>query len=147
MAAQDAAAAHDGQLAVGPVVLGECSPALVGQLLFFRDGGIIQFYENDGFSAERFLQIQTERSLGAGETECITLAEHADGLICCDDGKGRRVGREILGHDRVTGSIGLLTHLVNSGECKPSDAHTAYLRMIEGGGFLPDLEDDFFEAS
>lgn len=132
-------------VAVGPVVLGECDAALVGQLVGLEGNGVLAFFEDDGFAADRFLQIQEERLLGAGETECIVLAEHSAGAICCDDGKGRRIGGEILGGDRVTGSIGLLRHLVNQNECSPDDAYLAYCRMVEGGGFLPELARDFFE--
>lgn len=135
------------EIAVGPVVLGECNPLLVGRLIALKDEGILTFFEDDAFSAARFLEIQAEWLLGAGETECIALAEHSNGAICCDDGKGRRVGREILGASQVTGSIGLLSHLVNSGECSPGDVYIAYCRMVDGGGFLPDLAPDFFELA
>jgi len=131
---------------MGPIVLGECDAALVGQLHDLKEGDVITFYEDDGFTAERFLQIQAERMLGAGETECITLAEHCGGKICCDDGKGRRIGAEILGESQVTGSIGLLKHLVCSGVCSVEDAFGAYSRMVDCGGFLPELHPEFFET-
>jgi len=129
------------------VVLGECGPVLVGQLHELQQENIVSFYEEDGFPADRFLQIQSECILGPGETECITLAEHVSGAICCDDGKGRRVGSDILGAAHVTGSIGLLRNLVACGECSAGEAYAAYLLMIEGGGFLPRLEPEFFEPT
>lgn len=89
--------------------------------------------------AGRFADLLARHGLGSGETECIVLAEIGVKQIACDDGKARACITDVMGHDRLTGSIGLLLSLGRTGLLSPPQVRAAHSLMRENGGFLPDL--------
>jgi predicted nucleic acid-binding protein len=89
--------------------------------------------------AGRFADLLARYGLGSGETECIVLAEMGAKQIACDDGKARACIVDVVGPDRLTGSIGLLLSLGRAGLLSPSQVRIVHTMMRQKGGFLPDL--------
>jgi len=87
----------------------------------------------------RFADLLSRYGLGSGETECIVLAEIGAKQIACDDGKARACIADVIGHERLTGSIGLLLSLGRAGLLSPPQVRAVHSLMREKGGFLPDL--------
>jgi len=93
-----------------------------------------------------YLQLLDEWGLGEGETECIAYAAHAGISVCSDDGLARRRATELLGAERVSGTLRLLKETVEQSLLTKTDAFAAYQRMRDAGGFLPVISIDFFDA-
>jgi predicted nucleic acid-binding protein len=66
-------------------------------------------------------------------------------MACTDDKKARTVAKSIVGADRVIGSIGLLKQAVTCGLLSPDEAYMAYKKMVAAGGFLPEIQLDYFQ--
>jgi predicted nucleic acid-binding protein len=96
--------------------------------------------------AALYLRLLDEWGLGEGETECIAYAVHAGVHISSDDGLARRRATELLGAERVSGTLRLLKEAVEAALLTKDDAFAAYERMHAAGGFLPAISDDFFDA-
>jgi predicted nucleic acid-binding protein len=93
-----------------------------------------------------YLKLLDEWSLGEGESECIAYASHADVHFSSDDGLARRRAAELLGADRISGSLRLLKEAVEQSLLTKDDAFAAYERMRAAGGFLPAISREFFDA-
>lgn len=139
-----ALAGAQGLVRVGPSVIGECDPALVGSLIACRRNGLLDLLDDSSISSVRFMDIQSNFAIGDGETECIAMAEFHNAQICCDDKKARRVATQLLGPQRVMGSLRLLQMAVSSDLCEPQAAFDGYLQMKVCGGFLPVVELAYF---
>jgi predicted nucleic acid-binding protein len=82
--------------------------------------------------------------LGAGETECLLLAQRDGYTLMSDDRRARLVATEQLGADRVVGSIAWLSHLVREGVLAAPAALTHYTAMRMAGAYLPRMTDEEF---
>lgn len=135
-----------GEFRIGPIAGGECSADCAKTLAALHDDGLIHYLADSPLDGDDFLAFVDDHRLGDGEAECIMLAAlDEDSVVCCDDMRGRKKVVALLGEERLTGSIGLLTRLVANGHMDSDAAYTAYLTMREHGGFLPDLQPGYFE--
>lgn len=132
---------------VGPIVGGECSEDCALAIASLHTDGDLEYLEDNELEIEDFLLFVDENRLGDGESECILLA-NLDGqsAICCDDRRGRLKAVELLGEERVLGSIRLVKIAVDNGLMEPAEAFAAYEQMRKLGGFLPTIEIGYFES-
>lgn len=93
-----------------------------------------------------YLRLLRDWGLGEGETESIAFAAHNDAAFACDDRLARRRATELLGADRVSGTLGLLKEAVAESLITRTDAFAAYQQMRAAGGFLPQISIDFFDS-
>lgn len=93
-----------------------------------------------------YLRLLHDWGLGEGETECIAFAAHNKAAFASDDRLARRRATELLGADRVTGTLGLLKEAVHESLIAKAAAFTAYQQMRAAGGFLPEISSDFFDS-
>lgn len=97
-------------------------------------------------SAVTFIALLEKYRLGDGETECLAFALSSTDVICCDDGRARRVMTQEIGTGRVTGSLGLLISIAADGLLAVDAAVDAYQTMIDTGGFLPNHSRDHLKG-
>lgn len=86
-------------------------------------------------------------SLGAGECETILSCSKTGRTMCCDDKKARKLAIDILGQNRLIGSLSLLRRRVIDGVLSADEAFESYMQMVARGGFLPVVGRDFFLAN
>jgi predicted nucleic acid-binding protein len=132
------------RLAVSPIVLSECNVDAAAQIAAAEADGLLSFVDDDDVPADRYLDLLGEHGLGAGETECIAIAEHESFVICCDDRRARRVAAQTLGEERVIGTLRLLRWCVEDAIITCDDAFSCFERMKEAGAFLPEMQHEFF---
>jgi predicted nucleic acid-binding protein len=120
----------------GQMVLGECKQ-LQAKLARLEAIGRLQTLPDLPLSAAEFAARLRQHNLGLGETECLILAELEGFTVSCDDRRARNVLREVLGAERVTGTIGLLIRGVWGGLLGNGAAFASYQAMRARGGFLP----------
>ncbi len=129
---------------IGSLVKDEASSAaevldleLAKGSLTLADDGLVPY--------SAFLAAKNDMGLGDGETECILIASLTQSRIACDDGRARKAAIRRLGHEAlVTGSLGLMQRACNQGLISPEAAYLAYEEMRKLGGYLPQIETDFF---
>jgi predicted nucleic acid-binding protein len=131
---------------LSPLVIGECHPTCAAKLAQLEQQGKIWFVDPEKVSAELFLQLLEDHELGEGETECLTLATGHPFVFVCDDAKARAVGAALLGAGRVLGSLRLLKWCVSAKIVTAVEAFGFYERMKAMGGFLPRIDQAWFEA-
>ena len=106
--------------------------------------GRITLLDDTLISVSDFIRAKKELKLDDGETECILAAQALGCVVASDDGAARKLICEILGKERLSGSISLLRHAIADGAIDRKQAFFAYSLMRERGGFLPSLtENDF----
>jgi predicted nucleic acid-binding protein len=127
-----------------PVVVDESGPSCAAVTLDLQQRGLIHFLDDDELNAERFLALIEEHRLGAGETECMAIAVETDYHICCDDGRARQVASDLIGPDRVFGTIRVLRWCVEQRVIACGEAKRLLCLMREQGGFLPNTPQSFF---
>jgi predicted nucleic acid-binding protein len=132
------------RLAVGPLVLTECHGDAAAQVAAAQVDGLLDFVNDDDFPADLYLQLLDEHELGEGETECIAIAQLEGLTVCCDDRRARRIARELLGEERVVGSLRLLKWCVEEEVITCEKAHEYALQMRAAGGFVPAMGHEFF---
>lgn len=130
-----------------PAVVDESGPSCAAVTLELQQKGQINFLDDGEMDAERFLYLLDTYSLGAGETECVAVAVDADYHVCCDDRRARTMAAEIIGADRVFGTVGLLKRCVQEQRIDCSEARRMLCLMRESGGFLPDTPQSYFCTS
>ena len=123
---------------VGPSVSFEAK-SLIAELKPLLDGGLMFQLDSEIMSAVTYLDFKTRFGLGDGETECMAGAQQFGYSIVCDDAAARKAASELLGDQRVTGSIGLLRMCVSSGLLSAEQGFAAYQLMLQSGAFLPKL--------
>ncbi|MBN6111408.1 hypothetical protein [Xanthomonas bonasiae] len=129
---------------VGSLVRDEVSSAaevldleLAKGSLTLADDGLVSYSE--------FLVAKNDMGLGDGETECILIASAIRSQIACDDGRARKAAIKRLGHESlVTGSLGLMQRACSQGLISPEVAYLAYEEMRKLGGYLPQIDINFF---
>lgn len=130
---------------VPPLVMGECDGQCAEALLSLREHGCLDFIDDTSVDADNYIELLDRLRLGAGETECIAVATTShDIAICCDDLRARNKATDVLGADRVIGSMRLLRWCVEDTILKCDEAYKAFNVMREKGGFLPDITQSFF---
>lgn len=123
---------------VGKAVYGEAK-TLTAELDQLFQAGDLTWIDDTAIPASEFLNLKERFDLGDGETECLAAALHLDCRLVFDDAAARRAGVELVGQDRVTGSIGLLRSCVGAGSLTRADGYAAYQLMKAVGAFLPEM--------
>lgn len=131
-------------LFLSPIVVGECNATAAASIVLAHSAGQLSLIDDHDVPAGRFFDFLDQFELGDGETECIALAENSDFVICCDDRKARRAAAEVIGAERVIGSLRLLQWAATNQSITPEEASAIVSTMKECGAFLPDLPHDFF---
>lgn len=130
--------------AIGPRALEECRdecPDLSRSIV----SGRVQMLDDQNISAALYLDLLARHGLGDGETECIAFATlDITARIATDDRRARRISVGLFSKTRVTGSLGLLRDCVMARLLSSSEAYSGYVAMVQRGGFLPVINDDFF---
>jgi len=124
--------------ALGKAVYGEAK-TLTEELDRLLGLGMVTLLDDAQIPAAEFLRIKEEYDLGDGETECLAAAIHLECRLVFDDAAARKVGIELLGQERITGTIGLLRMCVAAGSLIAVDAYAAYRLMRAVGAFLPEM--------
>jgi len=129
---------------VPPLVVGECHGECAVELIALRDEGCLTFLDDDVVDADTYLTLLEAHRLGAGETECMAVASSDAFNICCDDRKARESAAQMIGRDRVIGTLRLLQWCVHGLIIDCAAAFHAFVTMKGMGGFLPDTPRSFF---
>lgn len=131
---------------IGPLVKAECANCAqaLGQAVAAKT--LVEL-GGDVLPASVYLRFAERHGLGDGETECIAFASIRSLDICCDDRRARAAIKEEIGAGRMTGSLGLLREAIGARLLDQAAAFGAYERMKQSGGFLPELQKEFFTAS
>lgn len=132
------------EIALSPIVVSECGLECATEIISLHSAGSLHFIQDDEISTDRFLELVELNDIGDGELESISVCESTEDLFCTDDAAARRLATSLLGAARVMGSLRLLKFAVGASLIKCSDAFGDYLKMKDSGGFLPELEADFF---
>ena len=128
-----------------PLVANECHADCVGDILALAATCALVQLTDDQIDGEVFLELVGEHDLGAGETECLAIClARSEAIFCCDDRKAREIAQALLGGGRVIGSLRLLKWSVEAGLITAAAAFERYQDMKAHGGFLPDVEPDWF---
>ena len=135
---------EDHEFFVSPMVMGECHGECAVELVTLRDDGCLTFINDDVVDADQYLALLETHRLGAGETECMAVAVTDDFNVCCDDRKARDAAAELIGPNRVIGSLRLLKWCVESLVIDCAAAFQALQTMRNRGGFLPEMPQAFF---
>ena len=133
------------QFWLSPNVLNECGPRNAGVLSALLGDKRIRKFNADLIDADEYLTLLAQYELGAGETECIVICRRNNIDLCCDDGRARRIASELIGEDRVVGSLRVLKWCVGEGLITAEAAFDCYQHMKTAGGFLPSVELRWFE--
>lgn len=129
-----------------PAVIDESGPTCAAVTLDLQQRGRINFLDDDQVDAERFLALLDTHRLGAGETECVAIAADSDYHVCCDDRRARMMAAQIIGADRVFGTVRLLRWCVEQRRIDCTEARRLLGAMRSNGGFLPDTPQTYFCA-
>jgi len=128
-------------LGVGPIVRRECGHAALEAAIV---SGSLRVLDDSSFPAGRFLALLRRYRLGDGETECLLFGEAHQLIVITDDAAARRAVEDLLGITMLTGSLGLLHRAVVAALIDAAEAMTRYERMKAAGGFLPEIDVEFF---
>lgn len=130
---------------ISPIVAGECHSECVAEFVRLGATCNIKFVQDNEIDADAYLDLLALHALGQGETECLIVCVSGGHSICCDDKKARAVATEMLGEDRVLGSLRLLRFAVQHGRATHAEAFQMYQAMVVAGGFLPELPLEWFQ--
>lgn len=129
---------------LAPLVVDESGPTCAAIMLDLQQRGLIHFIDDDSVNADRFLELLEVHRLGAGETECMAVAAESDYHLCCDDRRARHTASDLIGANRVFGTIRVLRWCVEQRQIECAEAKRLLRIMRERGGFLPDTPQSFF---
>ncbi len=129
---------------VSPMVVGECHGDCAAALLALQGDGCLSFIDDGTVDADHYLALLEAHGLGAGETECMAVAASDDYNVCCDDWKARQAAANLVGEERVIGTLRLLQWCVQTFVIDCGEAFATFLSMKRTGGFLPDMQQSFF---
>ena len=127
-----------------PLVVGECQPSSAAKLLELKTAGALGFVDDTAIPTELFLSLLAEYDLGEGETEALSVCHVLGYDLCCDDKRARRLANEILGDQRVIGSLRVLRWCVEEAFLDCTSAFQLFQGMRAAGGFLPRVSRPFF---
>lgn len=129
---------------IGPIVVRECNANITLHLLEKAD--YWEAIDDSAIDAAEFIRLINVYNLGEGEAECIAYClNYTEVYFYCDDRRARRVALEILGRERVSGTLGLLRLVVAGNRMNAGEAYRSYVLMKEAGGFLPNISESYFE--
>lgn len=121
----------------GPLVLDECR-SITTSLKPLITAGTLRTLDDAHLPGDIYLDLLSKHGLGVGETECIAFALSDDStVVCCDDGKARKVAGAELGEARVVGTLRILARAVSASLMDQQRALAIYQTMKRRGGFLP----------
>lgn len=136
---------EDHQFLVSPLVLhDELGEEGILNLQSSLDNSLINLIDDRHIPATAFSEILNGQKLGLGEIECIVAAQLFGFDVCSDDKSARRFAISTLGDKRVTGTLGLLKDAVLQEKISCQEAITANKKIITNGGFIPQVQDNFF---
>jgi predicted nucleic acid-binding protein len=130
---------------IGIIVNEECCE-IENQKIIIEDfvrAGLLKIHDKD-VELSAFVALKTKYQLGDGETESIALITENGHSISSDDAKARSSALYEVGTSRVIGSLFLLRQAVRDKLMSCDDAKTAFLLMKVKGGFLPNIDDEYF---
>jgi predicted nucleic acid-binding protein len=130
---------------IPPAVATEFEAGDIAALQEAGSSGRVTILNDADVPGALYLRLLHDWGLGEGETECISYAWQTDAAFASDDRLARRRATELLGGDRVSGTLGLLKEAVAASLITKGDAHAAYRQMRVSGGFLPEISIEFFE--
>ncbi len=134
----------DTEITLSPMVVSECGLGCAAEIIALEAAGRIHFVPDSEISTDRFLNLVADNDIGDGELESIEVCEATNRAFCTDDAAARRLASKLLGAPKVMGSLRLLKFAVEASLLKCTEAFAGYLEMRDNGGFLPELEADFF---
>lgn len=134
----------DTEIWLSPIVVAECGLGCAAEIISLHAAGRVKYVPDGEISPDRFLELVAAHDIGDGELESIAVCEATDRLFCTDDAAARRLATNLLGPANVMGSLRLLKLAVAAALLKCTDAFAGYAEMRDSGGFLPQLEADFF---
>jgi predicted nucleic acid-binding protein len=123
-------------LCFGPLVRSECK-TIGPQLDTLVSQKPSRLVDDTVVPGSIFIHLQTKYGLGPGETESLSIAKHLGWRVSCDDRLARSMIEHELGKARLTGTTGLLGHLVGASILTTAQASEAHAKMIAQGAFLP----------
>lgn len=132
------------EVSLSPIVVSECGLDCAAEIIALQAAGRIHFVPDEEISPDRFLELVADHDIGDGELESISVCETTDRAFCTDDAAARRLATNLLGARKVMGSLRLLKLSVEASILNCTEAFAGYEQMRDSGGFLPDLENDFF---
>jgi predicted nucleic acid-binding protein len=132
------------EIRLSPIVVSECGLRCATEIIALEAAGLIHFVPDEEISTERFLELLDENDIGDGEVESIAICESTGGSFCTDDAAARRLAAGLLGGAKVMGSLRLLKFAVEASLLTCTEAFAGYRMMRDNGGFLPDLQAEFF---
>jgi predicted nucleic acid-binding protein len=106
--------------------------------------GSITFVPDHEIDADRFLNLVGQYDIGNGEIEALVICETHLEAFCSDDGAARKLGTELLGADKICGSLALLKRAVDAELLSCEMAFGGYGLMVQEGAWLPPLARDYF---
>lgn len=131
---------------IPPAVAAEFEAGDIAALQEAGKAGRVTILNDADVPGALYLRLLHDWGLGEGETECIAFSAHNDAAFASDDRLARRRATELLGTDRVSGTLGLLKEAVAESLMTKTDAFAAYQKMRAAGGFLPQISIDFFDS-
>lgn len=134
----------DTEIWLSPIVVAECGLGCAAEIIALHAAGRILYVPDHDISADRFLELVALHDIGDGELESIAVCEATHRFFCTDDSAARHLATNLLGADKVMGSLRLLKLAVDAALLKCTDAFAGYTEMRDNGGFLPQLGADFF---
>jgi predicted nucleic acid-binding protein len=133
------------QFLFSPLVASECHAECIVEIVHLSQTCAVVQVTDDQIDGEIFLSLVEDYNLGAGETECLAIClSRPATLFCCDDKKARETAKLLLGENRVIGSLRLLKWAVEAASMTAAEAYLIYQNMKGRGGFLPDVDADWF---
>lgn len=97
----------------------------------------------DGVVLSNFME---EHRIGPGEAESILLADRLNAFFFCDDRRARAVAVELLGGDRVVGTLGLAMHRARTGR-DLRGSFDDYDHARREGAYLPSHSPETFQQA
>lgn len=130
---------------IGPIVRSECHKN-AAEITRIIDSRRLNEFDDDQISATLFLDLLDKHRLGNGETECLAYCISTDASMASDDWRARKISAQMLGSNRIIGSIKLLTHCVTQDIIGAEEAYDRFEIMRRCGGFLPKIQPNHFDT-
>jgi predicted nucleic acid-binding protein len=132
------------KLCMQGLVEDEIGASCFAEIARLAAAGRFDLVSGDTILASEVGAIAERYNIGLGESECIVIGKKYDCQFASDDRKARSAAAVELGRERVIGSIGLLKSSVVEGLISPIQAFASYRKMLDGGAFLPRIDQKFF---
>ncbi len=118
----------------------ECT-SVYDQINAMLEKGYLSKFDGSLVGVNKVSEIALNFSLGIGESECLAIAKDHGYDFICDDRKARRTARSLLSaNSKITGSIGILCELIDTGHVSALEATGALNQIREYGGHVPNFD-------